>query len=227
MTSRLLRITPLLLLATLAVAMFYTTRAPAAVGVATIPSPTLDTPLANAPGKQVIVLAGGCFWGVQAVYLHTKGVTRAVAGYSGGTAETANYETVSGHGTGHAESVEVTFDPSKISVGQLLKIFFAVATNPTEKDRQGPDVGPQYRSVIFFSTPEQERIAKAYIAQLDAAKVYPAPIVTEVVPLKAFYPAEGYHQNYLASHMDQPYIVINDLPKLAALKQQFPQYYRD
>jgi peptide-methionine (S)-S-oxide reductase len=225
MTSRLLRIAPLLLLASFAAALFYATRAPAAAP--SLPSPSLDAPLANAPGQQVIVLAGGCFWGVQAVYLHTKGVTRAVAGYSGGTAETANYETVSGHGTGHAESVQVTFDPSKISVGQLLKIFFSVAHNPTEKDHQGPDYGPQYRSAIFFSTPEQERVAKAYIAQLGAAHAYPAPIVTDVVPLKAFYPAEDYHQNYLASHMDQPYIVINDLPKLAALKQQFPSYYHD
>ncbi|MBI1213824.1 MAG: peptide-methionine (S)-S-oxide reductase MsrA [Alphaproteobacteria bacterium] len=225
MTSRLLRATPLLLLASLAAALFYTTRAPAAAP--SIPSPALDAHLASAPGKQVIVLAGGCFWGVQAVYLHTKGVTRAVAGYSGGTAATANYELVSGHGTGHAESVEVTYDPSKISVGQILKIFFSVVHNPTEKDRQGPDVGPQYRSVVFFSTPEQERVAKAYIAQLDAAKVYPAPIVTEVVPLKAFYPAEDYHQNYLATHMDQPYIVINDLPKLAALKEQYPSFYRN
>jgi peptide-methionine (S)-S-oxide reductase len=224
MTSRLLRLTPLLLLATLALGLFYATRAPAAPS---LPNPTLDAPLAAAPSQQVIVLAGGCFWGVQAVYLHTKGVTRAVAGYSGGTADTANYELVSGHGTGHAESVQVTFDPSKITVGQILKIFFSVVHNPTEKDRQGPDTGPQYRSVVFFSTPEQERVAKAYIAQLSAAHAYPAPIVTEVVPLKAFYPAEDFHQNYLASHMDQPYIAINDLPKLAALKQQFPSLYRD
>jgi peptide-methionine (S)-S-oxide reductase len=224
MTFRLLRIAPVLLLAALAFALFYATRAPAA---ATIPNPNLDAPLAAAPSQQVIVLAGGCFWGVQAVYLHTKGVTRAVAGYSGGTADTANYELVSGHGTGHAESVQVTFDPSKITPGQILKIFFSVVHNPTELDRQGPDTGPQYRSAIFFSTGEQERIAKAYIEQLGAANAYPAPIVTEVVPLKAFYPAEGYHQNYLASHMDQPYIVINDLPKLAALKAQFPNFYRD
>jgi len=223
MTS-LLRLTPLLLVAALIAGFFYSGRAPAAV---TIPNPALDAPLAAKPARQVIVLAGGCFWGVEAVYRHTKGVVRAVSGYSGGTAETANYELVSGHGTGHAESVEVTFDPSQISAGQILKIFFAVVHNPTEKDRQGPDYGPQYRSAIFFSTPEQERIAKAYIAQLTAAKAYPAPIVTEVVPLKAFYPAEDYHQNYLASHTDQPYIVINDLPKLAALKQQFPQHYRD
>jgi len=224
MTSRLLRLAPLLLLASLAAALFYATRAPAAP---TLPNPTLDAPLASAPGKQVIVLAGGCFWGIEAGYRHTKGVTRAVSGYSGGTADTANYELVSGHGTGHAESVEVTFDPSKISAGQLLKIFFSVAHNPTELNRQGPDTGPQYRSAIFFSTPEQERIAKAYIAQLTAAKAFPAPIVTEVVPLKAFFPAEGYHQNYLASHMDQPYIAINDLPKLAALKQQYPTLYRE
>ena len=223
MTFRLLRIAPVLLLAALAFALFYATRAPAA---ATIPNPNLDAPLAAAPSQQVIVLAGGCFWGVQAVYLHTKGVTRAVAGYSGGTAETANYETVSGHGTGHAESVQVTFDPSKITVGQLLQIFFA-SHDPTELNRQGPDTGPQYRSSIFVSTPEQDKVARAYIAQLNAAHVYPQPIVTEVVPLKAFYPAEGYHQNYLASHMDQPYIVINDLPKLANLKTSFPALYKD
>jgi peptide-methionine (S)-S-oxide reductase len=223
MTSRLLRIAPLLLLASLAVALFYATRAPAAP---TLPNPNLDAPLAATPGQQVIVLGGGCFWGVEAVYRHTKGVTRAVSGYAGGTAETANYELVSGHGTDHAEVVQVTFDPSKITTGQILKIFFSVVHNPTELNRQGPDTGPQYRSAIFFSNAEQERIAKAYVAQLSAAKVYPAPIVTEIVPLKAFYPAEAYHQNYLASHMDQPYIVINDLPKLTALKAQFPHLYR-
>lgn len=222
MTSRLLRYVPLLLLASLALGLFYATRAPAA---ATVPVPSLDA-MHTAPGQQVIVLAGGCFWGIQAVFLHTKGVTHAVAGYSGGTAETANYETVSGHGTGHAESVQVTFDPSKITVGQLLQVYFA-SHDPTELNRQGPDSGPQYRSSIFFSTPEQEKIAKSYIAQLNAAHVYHDPIVTEVVPLKSFYPAEGYHQNYLASHMDQPYIAINDLPKLANLKTQFPALYKN
>src|SRR5882724_11474671 len=150
-TSRLLRYVPTLMLASLAIALFYASGAPAA---ATIPAPALDAPRAAAPSQQVIVLAGGCFWGVQAVYLHTKGVTKTVAGYSGGTAETANYETVSGHGTGHAESVQVTFDPSKISVGQLLQIYFSVVHDPTERDRQGPDPGPQYRSEIFASTPE-------------------------------------------------------------------------
>jgi peptide-methionine (S)-S-oxide reductase len=223
MTSRFLRYVPLMLLASLVLAFFYASRAPAA---ATIPNPAIDAPRAAAPSQQVIVLAGGCFWGIQAVYLHVKGVTKAVAGYSGGTAETANYETVSGHGTGHAESVQVTFDPSKITVGQLLQIFFA-SHDPTELNRQGPDTGPQYRSSIFVSTPEQDKVARAYIAQLNAAHVYPQPIVTEVVPLKAFYPAEGYHQNYLASHMDQPYIVINDLPKLANLKTSFPALYKD
>jgi len=223
-TSRLLRYVPALMLASLAIALFYSSRAPAA---ATLPDPKVDATMAAAHGQQVIVLAGGCFWGVQAVYLHVKGVTRAVAGYAGGTAETANYELVSSHGTGHAESVQVTFDPSKITVGQLLKVYFSVAHDPTELNRQGPDSGPQYRSSIFFSTPEQERVAKAYIAQLDAAKAFRSPIVTEVVPLKGFYAAEGYHQNYLAGHMDQPYIVINDLPKLANLKAQFPAWYKD
>lgn len=221
--SPLLRYVPALLLASLVLGLFYASRAPAA---AALPDPKLDASLATAHGQQVIVLAGGCFWGIQAVYLHVKGVTRAVAGYSGGTAETANYELVSSHGTGHAESVQVTFDPSKITVGQLLKIYFS-SHDPTEVDRQGPDTGPQYRSSIFFSTPEQERVAKAYIAQLDAAKVFHAPIATQVVPLNGFYPAEGYHQNYLAGHMDQPYIVINDLPKLANLKAQFPALYKD
>jgi peptide-methionine (S)-S-oxide reductase len=223
MTSRLLRYFPVLLLASLALGLFYAQRAPAA---ATVPVPAVDAPHATAPSQQVIVLAGGCFWGIQAVYLHTKGVTKAVAGYSGGTKETANYELVSGHGTGHAESVHITFDPSQISVGQLLQIYFA-SHDPTELDRQGPDTGPQYRSSIFFSTPEQEKIAKAYIAQLNAAHVYGAPIVTTVVPLQTFFAAEGYHQNYLASHMDQPYIAINDLPKLANLKTNFPQFYKN
>ncbi len=221
-TSRLLRYVPILLLASLAVALSYSTRAPAA---AALPDAKIDTLLAPAP-QQVIVLAGGCFWGVQAVYLHLKGVTRAVAGYAGGTADTANYEAVSSHGTGHAESVQVTFDPSKITVGQLLKVYFSVAHDPTELNRQGPDSGPQYRSSIFFTTPDQERVARAYIGQLTAAKTFASPIVTEVVPLKGFYAAEGYHQNYLASHMDQPYIVINDLPKLANLKAQYPDWYK-
>jgi peptide-methionine (S)-S-oxide reductase len=224
-TSTFLRAVPVLLLAALALALFYGARVP--VAAQTLPDPGLDAPRAAAPSQQVIVLGGGCFWGVEAVYRHTNGVIKAVSGYAGGTADTANYELVSGHGTDHAEVVQVTFDPSKITPGQILKIFFSVVHDPTQLNRQGPDTGPQYRSAIFYTTAEQEKISRAYIAQLGAAKVYPAKIVTEVVPLKAFYPAEAYHQNYLASHLDQPYIIINDLPKLAALKARFPNFYKD
>lgn len=190
-----------------------------------IPNPKIDAALAPQPTTQVIVLAGGCFWGVEAVFEHTKGVTRAVSGYAGGTARDARYDIVSSGTTNHAESVEVTFDPSKITLGQILKIYFSVAHDPTELNRQGPDEGTQYRSSIFFTTPEQEKVAKAYIAQLDAAKAYPTAIVTEVVPLQKFYPAEAYHQNYASLHPTQPYIAVNDLPKVANLKKQFPELY--
>jgi len=193
----------------------------------TLPDPAVDTPAAAAAkGMQTAVFAGGCFWGIEAVFENVKGVTKAVSGYSGGTADTAQYEKVSSGRTGHAEAVEVTYDPSQISYGQLLKIFFSVAHDPTELNRQGPDVGPQYRSAIFFADEEQKRIAQAYIAQLQSAKVFRQPIVTEVTPLKAFYAAEAYHQDYVVHHPDQPYIVYHDLPKLANLKLQFPQLYR-
>lgn len=177
-------------------------------------------------GHKTAVLAGGCFWGVDAVFRHVKGVTSVVSGYSGGNAATANYETVSTGTTAHAESVKITFDPSQVSYSELLRIFFSVATDPTQLNRQGPDVGPQYRSVIFYTDDQQKQIALAYINQLAGAKVFPRPIVTKVVPLKAFFPAEPYHQNFLARHPDYPYIVFNDLPKLRRLKKQFPGVFR-
>jgi peptide-methionine (S)-S-oxide reductase len=172
-----------------------------------------------------VVLAGGCFWGIQAVFEHVKGVTSATAGYSGGSANTAQYETVSTGRTGHAESVKVVYDPSQVSFGQILKVFFSVAHDPTELNRQGPDEGTQYRSVIFFSSEEQHRVARAYIDQLNGAKVFSEPIVTQVVALQAFYPAEGYHQSYAEHHPYEPYIAINDLPKLDHLKQTLPELY--
>ncbi len=177
-----------------------------------------------APSKETAVLAGGCFWGVEAVFDHVKGVKSAVAGYAGGQKDTAQYETVSTGRTGHAESVKVTFDPSQITYGQLLKVYFSVAHDPTEMNRQGPDSGTQYRSSIFYTSDEQKKIAEAYIQQLNDSKVFSRPIATKVVPLNnGFYEAEGYHQKYLENHPDQPYIVYNDLPKLMALKQQYPQ----
>ena len=190
-----------------------------------LPDPKVDTPLAAAKGTKTAVFAGGCFWGVEAVFKHVKGVTQSVSGYAGGDAKTAKYEIVSSGDTGHAESVRVTYDPSRITYGQLLKVFFSVAHDPTELNRQGPDTGTQYRSAIFTADAEQKRVADAYIAQLQAARVFPRPIVTQVTPLKAFYEAEAYHQDYLARHPDQPYIVINDLPKLANLQKQFPALY--
>jgi peptide-methionine (S)-S-oxide reductase len=172
------------------------------------------------------VFSGGCFWGVDAVFKHVKGVSKVVSGYSGGAANTANYETVSTGTTGHAESVQVTYDPSQVSYDDLLKVFFFVAHDPTELNRQGPDSGTQYRSSIFYVNEEQKKLADEYIAQLDQKKAFDKPIVTKVVPLSGFYPAEGYHQNYLALHPDQPYIVINDLPKLEVFKEKFPGLYR-
>jgi peptide-methionine (S)-S-oxide reductase len=191
------------------------------------PKPTLDAALAASKSQQTAVLAGGCFWGVQAVFEHVKGVRSVPAGYSGGRINSPGYEMVSSGLTGHAESVSITFDPSQISYGQILMIFFSVAHDPTQLNRQGPDDGTQYRSAIFYSSEEQQRIAAAYIEQLDAAKVYPRKIVTEVVPFKAFFRAEDYHQDYLQTHTDQPYIVYNDLPKLEHLKKQFPELYHN
>lgn len=192
----------------------------------TLPNPISDMPLAKASGQQTAVFAGGCFWGVEAVFRHVKGVISATSGYAGGSSSTASYKQVTSGTTGHAESVQVVYDPQKISYGQLLKIFFAVAHNPTELNRQGPDHGTQYRSAIFTTSDSQRKIALAYINQLQAARSYADPIVTQVQPLPAFYPAEDYHQNYVALHPTQPYIVINDLPKILHLREQFPKLYR-
>jgi peptide-methionine (S)-S-oxide reductase len=192
---------------------------------AAVPAPAVDVQRASTPGRQTAVVAGGCFWGVQAVFQHVKGVVTATSGYSGGSAKTADYEIVSTGQTGHAESVQIVYDPSEITYGELLRIFFSVAHDPTQRNRQGPDEGTQYRSAIFFASEEQKRIAEAYIAQLDQAKVFSHPIVTQVVPLEGFYPAEAYHQNYAALHPDQPYIVFNDAPKVEHLRQVFPDLY--
>jgi peptide-methionine (S)-S-oxide reductase len=191
-----------------------------------IPSPAADSSMTAKPGKETAVFAGGCFWGVQAVFQHVHGVTSATSGYSGGASSTAEYEVVSTGQTGHAESVQVVFDPSQVTYGQLLKVFFSVAHDPTELNRQGPDSGTQYRSAIFYSNDEQKRVASAYIAQLDQAKAFPSAIVTQVVPLKAFYPAEAYHQNYATLHPDNPYIAINDAPKVDHLREQLPELYK-
>jgi peptide-methionine (S)-S-oxide reductase len=190
-----------------------------------LPAPAVDTKPGQA-GSSVAVLAGGCFWGVQGVFQHVRGVTSAVSGYAGGEKSTANYEVVSIGTTGHAESVQVTFDPREISYGRLLQIFFAVVHDPTELNRQGPDTGSQYRSAIFPANAEQIDVAKAYIAQLDRAHTFPSPIVTKVEPGRAFYPAEGYHQDFLTRNPSYPYIVVNDLPKIEALKRVFPDVYR-
>ena len=179
-----------------------------------------------ATDEQTAVFAGGCFWGVDAVFKHVKGVTDVVSGYAGGSASTAHYEMVSEGNTGHAESVRVRFDPARVSYQQLLQVFFSVAHDPTQLNRQGPDAGSQYRSVIFYANAEQQQIAQSYIRQLTAAHTYAAPIVTQVVPLQQFYPAEEHHQNYLALHPYQPYIVFNDMPKLEHLRKQFPALYQ-
>ena len=190
-----------------------------------LPDPVVDAKLASTKGEQTAVFAGGCFWGIEAVFEHVKGVISASSGYSGGAAETAHYEMVSAGNTGHAESVQVKYDPSQISYGQLLKVYFAVAHDPTQLNRQGPDTGTQYRSAIFFNSAEQKSIADAYITQLNKAGVFKRPIVTQVVALKAFYEAESYHQNYAVQHPDEPYIAINDLPKVAELRKQLPELY--
>jgi peptide-methionine (S)-S-oxide reductase len=196
-------------------------------GIMAFPKPAVDEELTTKKSRETAVISGGCFWGIQAVYEHTKGIISATSGYAGGSAETAHYEMVGGGKTGHAESVKIVFDPSQITYGQVLMVFFSVAHNPTELNKQGPDWGTQYRSSIFYANDAQKRIAEAYVAQLDAGKVYPRKIVTQVVPLNGFYPAEGYHQDYLKHHTDNPYIVTNDLPKLANLKKYFPDLYRE
>jgi peptide-methionine (S)-S-oxide reductase len=198
----------------------------AAERATSIPAPALDNPQAAGP-LQTAVLAGGCFWGTQGVFEHVKGVRRVVAGYSGGDRTTASYEKVSTGTTGHAESIQITFDPAEVSYGEILRVFFSVAHDPTQLNRQGPDVGTQYRSAVFYGDPTQEKTATAYIAQLQQAHVFSRPVVTRVDPLKAFYPAEGYHQDYLVHNPRDGYIVYNDLPKIANLQRVLPDMYRD
>jgi peptide-methionine (S)-S-oxide reductase len=189
-----------------------------------LPAPAIDEPHATAH-EETAVLAGGCFWGVQSVYNRVKGVKHTVAGYSGGTKETANYTAVSSESTEHAESLKIVFDPSVVSYGTILRIFFSVVHDPTQLNRQGPDVGVSYRSVIFFNSPEQQKVAEAYVAQLDAAKAFPKKIVTQIVPLKAFYDGEDYHQDYADKNPNNPYIQVCDVPKMEALKEQFPELF--
>jgi peptide-methionine (S)-S-oxide reductase len=184
-------------------------------------NPTLDLPATT--GNQTLILAGGCFWGVEAVFENLRGVSQVVSGYAGGSANTAKYDLVSDGNTGHAEVVQITYDPQQISFGQLLKVFFAVAHDPTQVGGQGPDTGSQYRSAIFFANPDQQKVAQAYITQLSRAKAFSKPIVTTLEPLTQFYPAEAYHQNYIDRHPTAPYVVMHDLPKLNQLRQQFPQ----
>jgi peptide-methionine (S)-S-oxide reductase len=192
-----------------------------------LPAPTVDEPASGGPKSETAVLAGGCFWGVQGVFQHVKGVSAAQSGYAGGDASTANYDTVSTETTGHAESVRITYDPTQVTYGQLLRVFFGVVQDPTELNYQGPDVGPSYRSVIFAQNDSQQKIANAYIAQLNQAGAFPAPIVTTVSSGASFFPAEAYHQDYLSLHPNNAYIVANDLPKLGALRSDFPELYRD
>lgn len=191
-----------------------------------LPDPALDATLASAKGEQTAVLAGGCFWGVEAVFEHVKGVSDVKSGYSGGAAGDADYRKVSSGQTGHAEAVIITYDPSQVTYGQLLKVFFSVAHDPTELNRQGPDRGTQYRSAIFYANDEQKRIAEVYIDQLNKAKVFNSPIVTQLNQLASFHEAESYHQDYLAQHPDEPYIVINDMPKVENLRKEFPELYK-
>jgi peptide-methionine (S)-S-oxide reductase len=195
----------------------------AAEDAVVIPAPAIDAKASD--GLQTAVVAGGCFWGVQGVFQHTAGIVNAVSGYAGGNKSTADYSSVSGGSTGHAESVEIKYDPARISYGKILQIFFSVAHDPTQLNRQGPDSGTQYRSAIFTTTDEQKQVADAYIAQLNAAKVYGKPIVTKVGPLQGFYPAEAYHQDYLTLHPNQPYIAYNDIPKVENLKKIFAENY--
>ena len=206
--------------------LLYQSASLAADKARSLPPPSMDPrPAGEAHGPEAVILAGGCFWGVQGVFEHVRGVESATSGYAGGTAETANYESVSRGTTGHAEAVRVIYDPTKISYGEILRIFFSVALDPTEVDRQGPDTGRQYRSEIFTTRPEQAEAARAYIAQLDQAHVLSRPIVTRITSISGFYPAEAYHQDYLARYPDNPYIAINDLPKVRALQSLFPDRY--
>jgi peptide-methionine (S)-S-oxide reductase len=223
MTFRSIGITLVIALAFLGVSAALTR---SAAGASTsIQPPTMDDTLSAQPGQQTAVVAGGCFWGIQLVFEHVKGVISATDGYSGGDAKTAQYETVSTGTTGHAESVKIVYDPSKITYGRLLQVFFSVAHDPTEFDRQGPDEGTQYRSVIFYADQDQQRIALAYIAQLEEQQAFKRKIVTQVVPLQAFYEAEAYHQDYATHNPGDMYIMMNDAPKLDSLKKTFPDLY--
>lgn len=217
----------LALAATAAVAGLATVTTRAGEKAVAIPAPAGKAQMMSSAPSETVVLAGGCFWGVQGVFQHTQGVLSAVSGYAGGQSNTANYDKVSSGSTGHAESVQVTFDPRKISYGQILQIYFSVAHDPTQLNRQGPDSGTQYRSAVFTQSDAQKQATDAYIAQLNAAKVYAAPIVTQVGALQGFYPAEDYHQDYATLHPNQPYIAYNDLPKIANLKKLYPAIYRD
>ncbi|MGE5114350.1 MAG: peptide-methionine (S)-S-oxide reductase MsrA, partial [Acidobacteriaceae bacterium] len=209
----------------LILAIFFVGHGAKAASRPPIPAAKVDQPLASTQGKETAVFAGGCFWGTQAVFERVKGVIHTTAGYAGGSATTATYDQVTTETTGHAESVEVIYDPSKITYGQLLRIFFSVAHDPTQLNRQGPDVGSSYRSAIFYVGDDQKRIADAYISQLDDAKVFPRKIVTEVTPLKGFYRAEDYHQDYALHNPGNPYIQVCDRPKIESLKQQFPDLF--
>ena len=215
MLAKLLKVLPVLALAACT----------ADAATVAVPDPAADAPLAKGKTTETAVLAGGCFWGVEGVYEHVKGVTNVVSGYAGGTAQNPTYDQVSTGSTGHAEAVRITYDPSVITYGQLLKIFFSVVHDPTQVNRQGPDVGTQYRSGIYYSNDEQKRIAQAYVAQLQAAKAFPRPIATELAPLKTFYMAEAYHQDFMARNPSYPYIVVHDKPKVEALQKQFPERY--
>jgi peptide-methionine (S)-S-oxide reductase len=216
---------PALILLGLAAAVGFVTTRSTAEEARVVPPPVVDEQ-ASGKASEVVVIAGGCFWGVQGVFQHVEGVTSAVSGYAGGDKATAHYEMTSNGDTGHAESVQITFDPRKVTYGRILQVYFSVAHDPTELNRQGPDEGTQYRSAIFPMDGEQARVAKAYIAQLKSAHAFPAPIVTTIEPGKTFYRAEDYHQDFLAKNPGYPYIVYNDLPKVANLKQLFPALYR-
>lgn len=222
--SRFLAVLAVLALALVTIGVYTHARA---AGKSPLPPPATDVALASAPGKQVAVFAGGCFWGTQSVFERVKGVVDTTAGYAGGSSETATYDQVTTETTGHAESVKVVYDPSQITYGQLLRIFFSVAHDPTQLNRQGPDVGTSYRSAIFYSNEEQRKISQEYIAQLNAAHVFSGPIVTEVTPLKGFYDAEAYHQDYALHNPDNPYILVCDRPKIQALKAEFPELFQD
>jgi len=228
MTRSISNVAAVLAVLTVALVLFATkaTRGAPRQGSEPVAAPLIDA-TATAPAEDTAVFAGGCFWGIEAVFEHVKGVKSAVSGYAGGTTASPTYEQVSSGDTGHAESVQVIYDPAQVSYGKLLQIFFSVGHDPTQLNRQGPDHGTQYRSAIFYNTPQQQRVAESYVKQLTTAKTFSRPIVTQVAQFRAFFPAEEYHQDYLVNHPNQPYIVINDQPKVAALKKQFPDIYRN